>query len=97
MRLNKTVVTERENFVRDLFRTSPELTGLEVQGKLKEKFGKIMRPNRIYELKREITNVQVNGEVVQTLGPVTVTLTNGDGLVAPLLTIKPVDTQVSAS
>ncbi len=52
-RLAKTVVTEREDFVRSLFRENLRLTGLDIQNKLKEKFGKMMRPNRIYELKRE--------------------------------------------
>ncbi len=72
-RLAKTVVTEREDFVRTLFRENLRLTGLDIQNKLKEKFGKMMRPNRIYELKREIT-VELLGAPVITL-----TRTNDDG------------------
>jgi hypothetical protein len=72
-RLAKTVVTEREDFVRNLFRENLALTGAEVQTKLKEKFGKMMRPNRIYELKHEVAKTSLGTattpEVVEPLTP----------------------------
>lgn len=73
-RLAKTVVAEREEFVRTLFRENVGLTGAEVQTKVKEKFGKMMRPNRIYELKREValatlTATPATPEVVEPLTP----------------------------
>lgn len=70
-RLAKTVVTEREQFVRELFQGNLALTGKEVQDRLKEKFGKMMRPNRIYELKHEVAKgtLATAPEVVEPLTP----------------------------
>lgn len=53
-RLTKEVVLERENFVRELFRADPKKTGVAVQSELKTKYGRVMRPNRIYELRYEV-------------------------------------------
>lgn len=89
-RLAKTVVTEREQFVRELFQQNLALTGKDVQDKLKEKFGKMMRPNRIYELKHEIAGTAVATttapEVVEPLTPAESagTLTEADALKATL-------------
>jgi ribosomal protein S7 len=60
-RLSKVVVVERENFVRELFRSSPGLSGAEVQAKLVATYGRMMRPNRIYDLKKEVA-----AEILQT-------------------------------
>ncbi len=54
MRLSKIVVAERETFVRELFRNNNTMTGTEAQRRIKEQFGTIMRPNRIYELRTEV-------------------------------------------
>jgi hypothetical protein len=54
MRLAKTVVNQRETFVRDLFRANPGMTGAEAILKVKETFGQAMRPNRVYALKTEV-------------------------------------------
>lgn len=71
-RLAKTVVTERETFVRDLFRANLGLTGKEVQDKLKEKFNKMMRPNRIYELKHEVAKETLGTEpTLEVVEPLT--------------------------
>lgn len=96
-RLSKAVVETRENFVRELFRTNLALTGVQVQTKLKEQFGKIMRPNRIYELKHEValqsvpvlTETQTGSTSTQALTSTDVTEAYGTGTVN-------VDSQVSA-
>lgn len=84
-RLAKTVVTEREDFVRSLFRENATLTGSQVQDKLKEKFGKIMRPNRIYALKAEVAieavGTTTTPEVVEPL-----TDTESAGTLGPVVT-----------
>jgi type VI protein secretion system component VasK len=54
MRLSRKDVSEREIFVKELFRNNPGMTGNQVQRMVQEKFTKMMRPNRIYALKHQI-------------------------------------------
>lgn len=82
-RLAKTVVTEREQFVRELFQANLALTGKEVQDKLKEKFGKMMRPNRIYELKHEVAQATVLLAPTPATDEVKEALTTAVGLLTP--------------
>lgn len=53
-RLNHKLVEEREEFVRNLFKSNPEMTGISAQAMLTKKFGQMMSPNRLYDLKTEI-------------------------------------------
>ena len=52
MRLAKTVVTERENFVTDLFRTNPDTTVKSAQEALVARYGRSMSLKRLYELSK---------------------------------------------
>lgn len=86
-RLAKTVVTERETFVRDLFRANLGLTGKEVQDKLKEKFNKMMRPNRIYELKHEVAKETLGTEpTLEVVEPLTAAESAGSFTPTPVST-----------
>ena len=69
-RLSKVVVAEREEFVRSLVRVNPSVTGVQLQHEVQTKFGKMMRPNRIYALKEEV-QAELAGSVP------TVTATDG--------------------
>lgn len=53
-RIAQHIVVERENYIRNLFRGNPELTGIEAQAMLTKQYGQMMRPNRLYELKKEV-------------------------------------------
>ena len=53
-RISQQLVLERENFVRQLFRSNPDLSGIEAQAMLTKQYGQMMRPNRLYELKKEV-------------------------------------------
>lgn len=53
-RISQQLVIERENFVRNLFRSNPDLSGIEAQAALTKQYGQMMRPNRLYELKKEV-------------------------------------------
>lgn len=99
-RLAKTVVTEREEFVRALFRENVALTGAEVQTKLKEKFGKMMRPNRIYQLKAEVAVATLATATESTTGVVTPVVQDeatGAPVVASETVTSTVDSAPSAS
>lgn len=89
-RLAKTVVVEREDFVRNLFRENLRLTGLEVQTKLRETFGKMMRPNRIYELKRDVALEVLGNQTAIEAATTTVTevpTTTPEVAVVPTVTV----------
>ena len=80
-RLSKAAVAEREEFVRSLVRVNPDVSGVELQREVQAKFGKMMRPNRIYELKAEVQAVMANGGTTTTTedgpsSPVVFTHTN---------------------
>jgi hypothetical protein len=47
--------------VRDLFTNNLGLSGREVQAAVVEKFGKMMRPNRIFEIKHQAAQTVVDG------------------------------------
>lgn len=59
-RLSKIEVEQRESYVLNMFKKDPGLSGANAQKFVVEKFGKMMRPNRIYELKRIAAEVVVN-------------------------------------
>ena len=60
-RLSRDFVNDRKNFVRELFRKNIQTTATEIQRELKGRFGKIMRPKTIYELRLEVKNEPVGG------------------------------------
>lgn len=75
-RLSKAVVEQRENFIRDFFRKDPKGTAVQAQEGLKASGipGGMMRPGRVYELKREVTKrettpVQATPEVQPAAEP----------------------------
>lgn len=51
MRLSRTVVAERDEFIKNLVRENSSLTGGALQKALVEKFGKKMNPGRLYKLR----------------------------------------------
>ena len=77
MRLNRTVVTERETFLTAVFEAEPKLTIREAQEKLMEKFGRAMRPNKVLSIRKEIRSRLVNvlASPVTAPPPATVTPT----------------------
>lgn len=63
-RLSRTAIAERETFLRDLFTKNPETSGAAAQRALKEKFGRIMRVHRVYEIRDEV--LRTNGAAAAT-------------------------------
>jgi hypothetical protein len=53
-RLTKSVIKEREDFVRSLIKQNPKITGVRVQAALVEKFGSKMRNDRLCGLRYEL-------------------------------------------
>lgn len=60
MRLKREDVANRENFLTELIKADPKLTIRAAQEKIKEKFGRQMRPHRILQIK----NTVLKGPVV---------------------------------
>lgn len=53
MRLHKEVVAKREEFIREAVKADPKATGAQLQDLLAQHFGRKMRPNRLYAIRRE--------------------------------------------
>lgn len=62
MRLKKTEVEAREQFVREFFKANQGATVAKANEAVKEKFGKMMRAVRMYELRAEVEPAEVGKE-----------------------------------
>ena len=84
MRISKEKSTEKKNFVLSLFAENINLTQLEVQTKVKEKFQQMMSPNTILALKNSLTKkdspivLNENPNLDAVLAPTEGALTGGD-------------------
>lgn len=54
MRLKREEVAKREGFLKELLAQDPKLTIRSAQTKIKEKFGRQMRPHRILQIRDEV-------------------------------------------
>lgn len=68
MRLSRTAVAERDEFVKGLVQKNPTITGTALQTALAEKFGKKMNPGRLYRL-RNSTVTDLNAKTVLSAFP----------------------------
>jgi len=64
MRLKKEEVSNRENFLVELVKQDPTVTIRAAQEKIKEKFGRQMRPHRILEIKDAVKDAVKAGTPV---------------------------------
>ena len=60
-RVSKENMEKRENFIRDLFKQTPEMTVQAANEELKGKFGSRMSPIRAAEIRKEVTGKSGGG------------------------------------
>jgi hypothetical protein len=53
MRLKRELVAERESFLKELFKNEPKTSAKDANEALKTKYGKYMRLQRVYDIKKE--------------------------------------------